>query len=156
MGKEENYGTGNANSTNGTTAGTSWEKSFDKTWEEITTERDLKRINDYNALIGNLGYVDCPICKNKGLIARLDDGYEKMTECSCMKQREAFRNIELSGLSDTLTENTFDKFVATEQWQQHAKRKAQAYADNPVGWLYIGGQSGSGKTHLCTAICGSY
>ena len=131
------------------------ERSSDKTWEEIIAERDLQRINDYNNLVGNLGYVDCPICKNKGMIASLsDDGYEQYTKCECLKQRKAFRNIELSGLSDTLAENTFDKFVATEQWQQQAKRKAQAFADNPIGWLYIGGQSGSGKTHLCTAICG--
>ena len=27
------------------------------------------------------------------------------------------------------------------------------YAKNPEGWFYLGGQSGCGKTHLCTAIC---
>lgn len=27
------------------------------------------------------------------------------------------------------------------------------YARNPVGWFALCGQSGCGKTHLCTAIC---
>ena len=28
-----------------------------------------------------------------------------------------------------------------------------AYANDPKGWLLLCGQSGSGKTHLCTAVC---
>jgi DNA replication protein DnaC len=27
------------------------------------------------------------------------------------------------------------------------------YAKHPEGWFFIGGQSGAGKTHICTAIC---
>ena len=27
------------------------------------------------------------------------------------------------------------------------------FAKNPDGWFFLGGQSGAGKTHLCTAIC---
>lgn len=27
------------------------------------------------------------------------------------------------------------------------------YAKNPSGWFFIGGQTGAGKTHICTAIC---
>jgi DNA replication protein DnaC len=30
---------------------------------------------------------------------------------------------------------------------------AMEYAKNPEGWFFLGGQSGAGKTHLCTAIC---
>jgi len=33
------------------------------------------------------------------------------------------------------------------------KQGVQSYAEHPSGWLLIGGQSGCGKTHLCTAVC---
>jgi len=49
---------------------------------------------------------------------------------------------------------TFDKFNANHNWQKHIKTKAIEFANSPSDWFYIGGQSGSGKTHLCTAIAG--
>ena len=48
---------------------------------------------------------------------------------------------------------TFDKFQDTDPWQKKIKKGAMAYAADPQGWFLICGQSGSGKTHICTAIC---
>ena len=31
---------------------------------------------------------------------------------------------------------------------------ARRYAENPKGWFYLSGRPGTGKTHLCTALCG--
>jgi DNA replication protein DnaC len=56
-------------------------------------------------------------------------------------------------LKDIIKDYTFDKFVASEPWQKSIKAAAMDYADNPEGWFFLGGQSGAGKTHLCTAIC---
>ncbi len=50
-------------------------------------------------------------------------------------------------------EYAFDKFQTPATWQQKAKTIAQSYAEKPEGWFLACGQSGSGKTHLCTAIC---
>ena len=58
-----------------------------------------------------------------------------------------------SGLQHIIQDYTFAKFQATEPWQQKLKAAAQAYAQSLEGWFFFGGQSGSGKTHLCTAIC---
>jgi DNA replication protein DnaC len=48
---------------------------------------------------------------------------------------------------------TFERFQATEAWQESIKSKAMAYADSLEGWLLFCGQVGSGKSHLCTAVC---
>lgn len=58
-----------------------------------------------------------------------------------------------SGLQHIIQDYTFARFQATEPWQQKLKAAAQAYAQSLEGWFFFGGQSGSGKTHLCTAIC---
>lgn len=61
--------------------------------------------------------------------------------------------MKRSGLKDIIKDYTFDKFEDTEPWQKSIKKAAMDYAKEPKGWFFLGGQSGSGKTHLCTAIC---
>ena len=61
--------------------------------------------------------------------------------------------MKKSGLKNIIKDYTFDKFDASEPWQQTIKNAAVEYAKHPDGWFFLGGQSGSGKTHLCTAIC---
>jgi DNA replication protein DnaC len=60
--------------------------------------------------------------------------------------------MKRSGLKDIIRDYTFDKFVASEPWQQTIKEAAVNYSENPNGWFALFGQSGCGKTHLCTAI----
>lgn len=62
--------------------------------------------------------------------------------------------IKKSGMEKTLDIFTFDTYKSTEKWQKDIKSKAVEYAKNPKEWFFIGGQSGAGKTHLCTAVCG--
>lgn len=47
---------------------------------------------------------------------------------------------------------TFDTYKAWEPWQHHILAEAHAYANNPHGCFFIGGQVGCGKSHICTAI----
>lgn len=100
------------------------------------------------------GY-DCRICRNKGVLYSLsEDGYERATECECMKKRRCLDAIRRSGMERLLERCTFDSYQAVTAWQQRAKAQAQNYAmRNDSGWLYLAGQSGCGKTHLCTAVC---
>ncbi|MEI3276555.1 MAG: ATP-binding protein [Evtepia sp.] len=76
-----------------------------------------------------------------------------MRPCQCQKVRQSIRQMRRSGLQHIIQDYTFAKFQATEPWQQKLKAAAQAYAQSLEGWFFFGGQSGSGKTHLCTAIC---
>lgn len=99
------------------------------------------------------GY-DCPKCKNRGFNAiPREDGSVSFADCSCKKIRRCVRRMEASGLKNVIRDLTFEKFYAEEPWQQTIKAAAEEYTDKPEGWFVLCGQSGSGKTHLCTAIC---
>ena len=103
---------------------------------------------------GDLTGHDCPKCRNRGNIAiPKEDGGISFRECDCMRIRRCIWEMEKSGLKNIIREKTFDTFTATEPWQNAIKSGAMAYADKPECWLLFCGQSGSGKTHLCTAVC---
>lgn len=58
------------------------------------------------------------------------------------------RLLKSSGLED----KTFENFVVKFDWQGELLRTVKEFAADTNGkWLFIGGQSGCGKTHLCTA-----
>ena len=129
---------------------------------EIRPE-DWKRlqVDMYNNSHGNLNEFDgynCDICHNKGFIARLDEnGYEVHRYCKCQKVRNTLRRAKRSGLGDILSDYTFDKFKALDGWQIELKNKALAFCkDDSSRWFFVGGQPGSGKTHICTAIAAHY
>jgi DNA replication protein DnaC len=64
--------------------------------------------------------------------------------------------MEASGLGVTLDRCTFDNFRVEAPWQKNMRDTAWAYVENHGSdWLYMGGQPGCGKTHLCTAVCGA-
>ena len=121
-------------------------------FDPMTYER--QRVDAFNASPGAYTELDCPRCHNKGIILHLrDDGTRYVTDCVCRKTRNSVARMERSGLKNSIRDMTFDKFRASEDWQQLLKDGAMAYAKEGTGWFLICGQSGSGKTHLCTAIC---
>lgn len=119
------------------------------------------RADNFNRSAGDLNEVDgydCPVCRNKGVIMLTVEGpggwWSTATkDCKCMKTRKTIRQMQRSGLKNVIRDLTFSKFEVTEPWQKTLKQAAMDYATNPAGWFYIGGQSGIGKSHLCTAIC---
>lgn len=116
---------------------------------------DQMRCDWYNQSEGSLTGYNCPKCRNKGSIAYLQDGMEMHRVCECMAIRQNQSNITQSGLSDAIRTKTFDAYQCKEAWQTALKENVMRYAEkNRSQWMYIGGQSGAGKTHLCTAVCG--
>lgn len=112
-----------------------------------------QKVEDYNNLSGSLQGYDCPICKNKGHIIYEKNGYEFMKDCECMNTRELIRLANESGLGDVLKEYTFAKYTHEEEWQDKIYNTALKFIhDVGANCFYIGGQVGSGKTHICTAI----
>lgn len=71
-----------------------------------------------------------------------------------MPKRRSLDRIKRSGLSELLERYTFDTWEEKEAWQAVVKKAALAYVDDSSRWFYIAGRPGTGKTHLCTAICG--
>ena len=118
------------------------------------------KVDGLNNTVGDRDKEDgynCPLCKNKGFIAKLteDNGRYShcFTDCKCVEIRNSIMRMKRSGLKDIIKDYTFDKFEDTEPWQKTLKSAAMEYAKNPEGWFFLGGQSGCGKTHLCTAAC---
>lgn len=112
------------------------------------------RADSVNSLTGSLTGYDCRKCRNRGMMAvAMEDGNIFTRECDCMRIRRCVWEMEKSGLKNSIKELTFDAFQANEAWQKTLKEGAQRYANASEGWLLLCGQSGCGKTHLCTAVC---
>ena len=118
-----------------------------------SAEYEARRVATMNAVQGHLTDYNCDRCKNRGYSAELRDGYIVSVECPCMAIRRSIRRAKESGLGALLEKHTFSAFQTPESWQKRAKQIAQAYAADPDSWFVASGASGSGKTHLCTAIC---
>ena len=119
----------------------------------MSTTTSISKADTINAIAGTVD--DCPICHGKGYIAREDEhGRLVCGECKCMAGKRALKRIARSGLPGLLAEYTFDAYLTPEAWQKRAKDIALKYLQSDNAWFYIAGTPGSGKTHLCTAICG--
>lgn len=125
-----------------------------------TRDLEAQRVQWLNETEGKLheedGY-DCRICRNKGYIVRLAEEYGRLSQvsrdCKCREIRNSIARMKKSGLQNIIRDYTFERYEAAEPWQQTLKTATEAYAQALQGWFFIGGQSGAGKTHLCTAIC---
>lgn len=133
---------------------TSFDKMTPKEYEQF-------KVDGLNATEGNRHEEDgyhCNVCRNKGYIIKLaeyEDGsfHQVCCDCKCVEVRNSIMRMKRSGLKDIIKDYTFDKFQDDEPWQKSIKSAAMEYAKHPEGWFFLGGQSGAGKTHLCTAIC---
>ena len=144
---------------------------FEQIKNETPEERQVrlkqeceKKCKSLNETVGNLDKQDgynCDICKNKGytFFAKEVNGMyaEYATECKCMKTRRVINKLQRSGLKNIIKDYTFDKYKADELWQKTIKQIAIKFVkDEESPWFFIGGQSGCGKTHICTAIAAYY
>lgn len=121
-----------------------------------------KQADRYNLMDGTLDGYSCPICRNKGFVAGVYHNYLfdywewRLNPCSCNSLRTSENNLKASGLP-TQDRYTLEKFEAKENWQREYLGLAERYRtghDNQ--WFFVGGQSGAGKTHICTALAVSF
>lgn len=149
-------------------------KTSESTSKPLTLEERIERQRQdvewlcerENAREGTLHLTDgyeCDLCKNKGwtreaVKSEISGFYcETMIPCKCQKVRATIKRLERSGLKNIIRDYTFAKFDPREPWQRTIKDAAMKFVkDADHNWFFIGGQSGSGKTHICTAIAGYY
>lgn len=112
-------------------------------------------INFENSKEGNLPDFDCKECKNRGYIAVLVNRERVSKECKCMKIRRTIWDLKSIGLGAELEKCKFTSFnVDGKLWRENMLNVCMDYVkDGGESWLYLGGQSRAGKTHLCTAVC---
>lgn len=141
-----------------------------KNYMEIPTDSDknkydlcLKICEKLNKDKGNLNEKDgyeCSECGNKGYIffpKPYGNAYTPTAvNCKCKKVRSVLIKLSKSGLGNVIGKYTFDSFITKENWQKNIKEKALAFISENDKWFFIGGQSGCGKSHICTAICGKF
>lgn len=122
---------------------------------ELSYEQILERkAATINGTPGDRTGYDCQKCMNRGYMAEVRGNEIFTVQCECVRVRKSLRIIEESGLKASLGHYTFDRYICTSPWQDAAKKAAIRYADDTSGaWFYLAGSVGSGKTHLCTAIC---
>lgn len=132
-------------------------------YEDMTAEeRERYRADLDNRTPGDLDDgVDCPDCLNRGysMEVRYDEQFQRYysvaVPCQCRKVRAANRRLQKSGLAEVVRTKTFATYETPETWQRSVRDSAMRFC-NAEGdpWFFIGGQSGAGKSHLCTAISG--
>ena len=98
--------------------------------------------------------VDCPLCRNKGFVAELDPEGPRMVvrPCACRERRRTALRLKACGMLDRARLLSFEAFRTENPMQSRMKELALEWLEAQNGsWLVFCGQSGAGKTHLCTA-----
>ena len=94
-----------------------------------------------------LDNVNCPICGNTGYLVPSGN------PCECMKKRHSLRILKQSGMSENIERCSFDNYETPDAQTKKVKQKALAFVNSNARGFLIAGQSGAGKTHICSAIC---
>lgn len=122
--------------------------------KKLIYKSQLLKADTLNNTKGDLKGYECKECLNRGYFMRVrQDGTTYTEQCSCVDVRKSLKEIEQSGLKNMLDEYTLEKWQEPERWQMLARQMILKYVENEKGWLFIGGNPGVGKTHLCTAAC---
>ena len=119
---------------------------------DLSLEGRVKALNDKQ---GDLQGYNCKRCKNKGWIYQAVDGEIKEYRCTCMETRHTLAIAKKSGIYEQLTRCKLNNFDIESTYQEKMLDTAKRFLNDPnPQWIYYGGQSGCGKTHICTAIFG--
>lgn len=114
------------------------------------------KVKTYNELPGpeDGSGIDCPACRNKGMVAVLDEDGPRMVvrPCACRARRTTALRLQRCGMLDRARVCTLERFRTDTALQKRMKELTLAWLEEGTGrWLAFCGQSGTGKTHLCTA-----
>lgn len=125
--------------------------------QKLTVELESQWFNESDGELNLEDGIDCPKCKNKGKISFVKDGREYIKDCECMKARKTYFRLTACGITkETLKRYTFRNWKTDLEWQKILLNKCRdfyiAYNNRQINWMILSGQSGSGKTHLCTAL----
>ena len=122
----------------------------------FTDDELITWCNEDNNVKGNLNYFDCEKCLNRGYISYIDYKNKIVVrkECECLKIRRGRENqISYFQTYPILKECNLSDFITPYNFQKQIKSKAMEFIKNYKNhWFYIGGQYGSGKSHICYAI----
>lgn len=127
-----------------TTDPTTWDNETFTKWQVSEYNKSSREPKE--------GY-NCTACNNRGYFALINyAGDFALRPCTCLNVTQQIKNANNSGFGDMLEHYTFEAFKDSEDWQKKMKNGAMLYTQQKeLSWLYIGGMSGAGKSHICTA-----
>ena len=104
------------------------------------------------------GTSECPTCGGAGWVLYavpfghpLFGQMHECPDCDTAARQRLARLRQLSGIVGELQKCTFENFERV-RGAAEACKAAQAFAEEPKGWLVLTGGYGSGKTHLAAAV----
>ena len=122
-------------------------KGYDYDILFVERERYNSRIKE-----AGVGY-DCPICNNRQFTMILEGEYNVVVPCECQTIYTTDLNMTRSGLLQIFKTYSLDTFKEKNAVSRNMKAVALEYLkDDSTKWFFVGGQVGSGKTHIATAI----
>lgn len=139
---------------------TYWKKYADPTekrlgkplWAMSMADFDEYTILEENMQYGKEQGGNCKLCRNRGYVVQKDGKYKRYVECGCMEQRKQKQMIENSGFAELITSKTFENFKIDEAWRKEKLHIVKTWTNQSVyPFLFLGGKSGAGKTHLAIA-----
>lgn len=119
-------------------------------WEKVKTGEVLP--NKIYMPVDFKEEMKCELCGDTGYRHFWENGQELVEECECFNRIQFNRNMKKSGANPNMN---FDTFLMDADYQKQMSMKATEYALGGYlsgQWFFAGGQVGSGKTHICTAI----
>lgn len=108
-----------------------------------------------SARVASKDGIECDICGNKLLVQHVLElngrFYEECEKCACVAKRAELARLKKSGMKDAIEET--GEFETQNEWQRIIKSRAEKFiTQSKSRCFFIGGQSGSGKTHISTLI----
>lgn len=123
-------------------------------WPKTRLERERAIAEISNRAPGKLTYLNCSKCLNRGFFHRVDDeGNRYIEECECVVRRRNIERLQRSGLADMVKRYTLKTWQQECPEQKAAFNAANLFCAKPDGWFVVSGRPGTGKTHICTAVC---
>ncbi len=126
------------------------ENSSDESFDMLSSsKRQCERLNEETEKLPEICGFHCTECNDRGGTYKISESGEICFYCCthCANVREGMYLLKKSGLAD----KTFEIFETNSEWQKRLLERVRKYSASDGKWLFIGGQSGCGKTHLCTA-----
>ena len=113
-------------------------------------------------------FYNCLICKNTLNTHTIDfynDGtghyfHHEKKICKCNLIRKSLKLMKDNGLLGLIRKKSFENFQVTKSFQQAMKSRAidfvKAIITKQKVSYFVGGQSGAGKTHICSAMLAEF
>jgi DNA replication protein DnaC len=105
----------------------------------------------------------CELCNDSGLQLTKVNGTVQCVTCSCHNKRLSLIALYKSGFYDEETGESvidamrFNNFKCDRDYRREMHDLCQRFiAQSESRFLYLSGQTGCGKTHLGTAVCGYF